>query len=350
MKIIKINKRKIGSKHPPFLIAEVGINHNGSLNKALKMVEIAKKAGVDAVKFQTFKAEEFISNNSTKYTYFSRGKKVTEPMYNMFKRYELSENALVKIKKKCKEKNLIFFSTPQNYSDLKVLLKIGVPVIKVGSDDFTNIPLIKSYSKTNLPLILSSGMANLKEIKDTLRSINYKNYPVILMLCVSQYPTPLQDVNLLRLKELRKKFPSLILGFSDHTIGPIAGTVAASLGAVCFEKHFTISNKESGPDHWFSESPKNLKIWVDSIKSAYKALGRSKITPTKKENNMKLLLRRSIVASKNIAKDEKINIKNLTYKRPGNGIEPSKINEILGLRAKRPIKKNQQIRKALLKK
>ena len=348
MKHIKIANKKVGLKYPPFLIAEAGINHKGNLKRALKMIEVAKKAGVDAVKFQTFKADEFISNKKKNYRYFSKGKWVNESMYDMFKRYELSEDCWYKIKKKCKDEKIIFLSTPQNYSDLKILLKVGVPAIKVGSDDFNNTPLIKKYAKTKLPLILSSGMANIKEIKQTLKEVHYKKYPVILMLCVSQYPTAPKDVNLLRLNNLKKLFPNLVLGFSDHTRGPLASSIAVSLGAKCVEKHFTLDNNDNGPDHWFSENPEGLRIWSNSIRTAYKMLGKSVIKPTKGEEDMRIIARRSIVAYRNIKPGIRINEKDLCFKRPGNGLPPSKINEIIGLRAKIFIPKDKQIRKNLL--
>jgi len=349
MKNIKIANKIIGEKSPPFLIAEAGINHNGSLKRALKMIEIAKKAGVNAVKFQTFKAEEFISNKKKKYRYFSKGNWVEESMYKMFKRYELSEDCWKKIKKKCKDNKIIFLSTPQNYSDLKILLKVGIPAIKVGSDDFNNIPLIKKYAKKKLPLILSSGMANLAEIKKTLKEVKYKKCPVILMLCVSQYPVASADVNILRLNNLKKLFPSLVLGFSDHTRGHLASSIAVGLGARCFEKHFTLKNNDTGPDHWFSENPEGLKKWSDSIKKAYKMLGESTIKPTKGEEKMRLIARRSIVAYKNIKAGKKIIEKDLCFKRPGNGLAPSEIKKVIGLRAKIFIQKNKQIKRTFLR-
>ena len=169
------------------------------------------------------------------------------------------------------------------------------------------------------------------------------------MLCVSQYPTLPQDVNLLRLNNLKKLFPNLILGFSDHTRGPLASSIAVSLGARCFEKHFTLKNDDNGPDHWFSENPTGLKIWSNSIRTAYKMMGESNIKPTRGEENMRVIARRSIVAYRDINRGEKIYEKDLCFKRPGNGLPPSKIKEVIVLKAKIFISKDKQIKKNLLK-
>ena len=348
MKYVKIKNKKVGFGLPPFLIAEVGINHNGSLKRAFRMIELAKKSGVDAVKFQTFKAEEFISNKKKTYTYFSKGKKIKESMYKMFKRYELSDSSWLKIKNKCEKEKIIFLSTPQNYSDLKTLLKLDISAIKVGSDDFNNIPLIKQYSKFKLPIIISCGMANKKEIIESIKALKYKKNPIILMLCVSEYPTPPENVNLLRIISLKKLFPNLIIGFSDHTKGHIASSIAVSLGACCFEKHFTLNNNDKGPDHWFSENPQSLKVWANSVKMAFKILGNPTLQHTKSEKKMRNLARRSIVASKRIKKGEKIDFRNLCFKRPGNGMPPSQIYKIMGYKAKTSINKDRLITKNLL--
>ncbi len=251
MKIVKINNIKIGRGTKPFIIAEAGINHNGEIKKALEMVSIAKKAGADAIKFQTFKADQIVDNSSLKYSYKSQGKQVTESQMDLFKRCQLTFDDFKKIKKKCNTEKIIFLSTPQNQSDLDLLLKIGIPAIKVGSDDFINIPLLKDFTKTKLPLIISCGMANLSEIQATLTSIGaLNNYPTILMLTTSEYPTSTKNANLLKFKTLSKYFPNAILGYSDHTQNHLAACMAVSFGAKVFEKHFTLNKNLSGPDHW----------------------------------------------------------------------------------------------------
>jgi len=344
MKQIKLNNHIIAKGKPPFIIAEVGINHNGDIKNALKMIDIAKSSAVNAIKFQTFKASELISDHNQKYTYKSQGKNVTESMYDMFKRCELEKGDWRKIKKRCDEKKILFLSTPQNKTDLDLLLDLGITAIKVGSDDFTNLPLIKEYSSTGLPLLLSCGMADLSEISTSLNTIGtFDGYPTVLLHTTSQYPTPEKNVNLLKLKTLENTFPNIPLGFSDHTQGPLASSLAVSLGAVVFEKHFTLDNNLPGPDHWFSENPLSLKNWVSSIKNAYALLGNSELKPTKDELKMRKIARRSIVTLKDVKKGEKFDMNNLGFRRPGTGLTPYFIENIIGLMSVRDIKKGEKI-------
>ena len=266
-------------------------------------------------------------------------------MYSIFKRCELSINDWKKIKNKCDKEKIIFLSTPSSYDDLRLLRKLKVPAIKIGSDDFNNIPLIQSVVKSKLPLILSSGMSTLKEIETTLKySGALKGYPVILMLCVSNYPTNPVDVNIKRLGYLKNKYPNLKFGFSDHTQGSSAASLAIAFGARCFEKHFTLKKSDKGPDHWFSENKESLSFWVKTIQESFLMLGKSKLFPVKSEIKMRNLARKSIVASENIEKGDKISVKNVCFKRPGTGLEPVKLEKIIGKKTKILIRKNNLIK------
>lgn len=335
---VKIADYLIKNDKPPFIIAEVGINHNGELEKAYQMIEVAKNAGADCIKFQTFKADEFVGDPDQTYTYISRGKEITESMLEMFKRYEFKKNDWSLIKKKCDEVGIVFLSTPQNRSDLDILLEIGITAIKVGSDDFTNLPLLKSYAKTGLPMLVSCGMADFAEVYQALETIgSLDGYPTILFLCTSQYPAPAEDVNLNKLKTLSSAFPDLILGFSDHTQGTLAASVAVGLGARVFEKHFTLDNNLPGPDHWFSADPIELKEWVNSIKTAYKMLGNNIIRPTAAEKEMRMIARRSIVAIKNIQVNEELNLNNIGLKRPGTGLSAKFFDDVIESKALKKI-------------
>lgn len=338
---IKIGNRLIEKDGEPFIIAEAGINHNGELEKAYLMIKLAKESCANAIKFQTFKAEEFIGDPNLTYTYKFQGKEITESMLEMFRRYEFTRKEWFSIKEKCNEEGILFLSTPQNSSDLDLLLKIDISAIKVGSDDFTNIPLLKSYAQTGLPMIVSCGMADLAEVHQALEAIgSLDGYPTILMLCTSQYPTPPEDVNLLKLKTLSAVFPTIILGFSDHTQGSLASSLAVVMGAVVFEKHFTLDNNLPGPDHWFSENPIGLKEWIKSVKMSYTMMGNPIVRPTTNEVQMRILARRSVVAISNINQGDILTVDNIGLRRPGKGIPPAFYEHLIGLKATRDIALN----------
>ena len=340
--MVEINNQKLRNYGKPFIVAEAGINHNGELVKAFEMINVAKKSGVNAVKFQTFKAEEFCGDKKQTFTYKSQGKKITESMFEMFKRYEFSRDEWFQIKQKCDDENILFLSTPQNRSDLDLLLELGLPVIKVGSDDFTNLPLLEDYATTKLPMIVSCGMSDLAEVYQALDIIGtFEGYPTILLLCTSQYPTPPEDVNILKLKTLSNAFPDLVLGFSDHTQGSLASSLAVGFGAVFFEKHFTLDNNLAGPDHWFSENPESLKEWVESIHKSYQMMGDALVRPTPRELEMQKLARRSIVILKDIKKGEKLTEGNIGLRRAGNGLAPIFIKDMLGNNASQDLRQGE---------
>jgi len=310
----------------PYIILEAGINHNGDINIAKKMISVAKSAGANAIKFQTFKADEFVGDPELLFTYSSQGKKVTESMRDMFRRYEFSVAEWHSIKNFCDEKKITFLSTPQNVTDMELLLQLGVSALKVGS--------------TGLPLLISCGMANLGEVYQALDVTGaMEGKPVVLMLCTSQYPTPVTDVNLSKLKTLAAAFPNLVLGFSDHTQGPLAAAIAYGLGAVVFEKHFTLDHQLPGPDHWFSEDPKGAQEWVSAIRDAHLMLGSPLIRPTIAEQDMKVLARRSITTLKDITPGEILNNINIGLRRPGNGLPPIHLDDVLGRVAKHRLQK-----------
>jgi N,N'-diacetyllegionaminate synthase len=335
---ITIAGNSIGAARPPFLIAEVGINHNGELDRALEMIAIAKAAKADAVKFQTFKAAEFVGDPQQMFTYQSQGRPVTESMLSMFRRYELPDSAWLQIKRECDRLGIVFLSTPQNRGDLELLLRVGVPAIKIGSDDFTNLPLIKDYAAAGLPLILSCGMSDLAEVHQALEAAGaFGGHPVALLLCTSQYPTPPQDVNLRKLGTLRGAFPELVLGFSDHTQGSLAASLAVALGARIFEKHFTLAHDLPGPDHWFSEDPQGLSQWTADIRRAYLMLGDALVRPTAAELQMRTLARRSVVILEPVAAGATLTQANVGLRRPGTGLAPGLLHLVIGRRAARDL-------------
>jgi sialic acid synthase SpsE len=345
MGTIKIGDRIIGTDREPFIIAEAGINHNGDMELAKKMIVTAKKAGADAVKFQTFYAKDFIKDRKTLFTYRSQGKEITEPIIDMFERCEFTPDEWREIAGFCKETGIMFLSTPGNVSDLQLLLSIGINAIKVGSDDFINIPLIKEFAKPKLPLLLACGMAGEEEIEETLKAAEelVSAGKVCVLLCTSEYPTPPADVNVLRITTLRNKYPDIAVGFSDHTSGCTASIMAAALGACVFEKHFTMSHDLPGSDHWFSEDPVGLKQWVDSIREAHKMRGNSTLRPTEAEMKSMQEAHRSITALTDIKKGEAFSGNNLCMRRPAEGLAPREWDNVVGKRASRDIAGGEQI-------
>lgn len=333
----------IGGDAPCFIIAEAGINHNGSLETAKKMIDVAKDCGADAIKFQTFKAEEFISDKDEIYTYKSQGQEIHESMYEMFKRNEFTDKEWIEIARYCKSKEIIFFSTPQNPSDLDFLMSlVDMPIIKVGADDLTNLELIDYYASKQVPLIISAGMAYLNEIEDAVFKIREHHSDLVVLHCVSSYPAAATEVNLKKINTIKVAF-EVEVGFSDHTVG-IAGAIGAvALGAKVIEKHFTLDKGMNGPDHWFSAEPAELKSLVEGIRFIESALGSSQVKPTDKELMMRQLCRRSIVADEKIEVGQRILRNQLTFKRPGTGIEPKHIDSIIGRKAKVTINKNEVI-------
>jgi len=343
VKKIKIGDKYIGEGKPCFIIAEIGINHNGDVNIAKRMIVWAKKCGVDAVKMQSFVTEEFVSDKNLKFTYKSQGRKITESQYEMFKRYELSKKAMKELFNLAKKKKIILFSTPQDSTfrmvDYLCSREINVPIIKVGSDDLTNLPLLSYYAKKGKPMIISTGMATINEIEDAVRTIEKQgNRKIIILKCTSLYPTPPEECNLNQIKTLQYAFDKII-GFSDHTIGSTAAVIATILGAKVIEKHFTLNKNMSGPDHWFSADLKELKELVIKVRDAEKILGRPQFVLSEVELEMKAIARRSIIAKNNIKKGEIIKENDLEFGRPGNGLPPKFLPFIVGRIAKKDFKK-----------
>ena len=236
--------------------------------------------------------------------------------------------------------------TPQNRSDLEVLLAVGVPAVKVGSDDFTNLPLLKSYSGCGLPLVLSSGMSDLSEVHQALDAVGaLDGYPTVLLVCTSQYPTPPSDANLARITTLRAAFPTIPIGFSDHTQGAVAATAAIALGACFLEKHFTLDHELPGPDHWFSEDPEGLTAWVASIRTASTMIGSPLVRPTASELGNKLEYQRRIVAARDILSGDIFDESALMLRRVagGRGMPPALMSQLLGRAAARTYRRGEPI-------
>lgn len=341
-----IGNRRVGANSKPFVIAEAGINHNGVLDRAFSLIEIAKSSGADAVKFQTYKAQEVVGDKSLQYTYTSQGKTVTESMLEMFQRCEFSANDWWSIKKHCDKVGITFLSTPSGVSDLELLLEIGVEALKVSSDDLVYLPLIKRFAQTGLPIIASCGMSNLSEVYQALETIGtFEGYPTAVLVCTSRYPTPKAEANLKRVVSLANAFPGLIVGFSDHTQGTAAASIASALGACIFEKHFTDDHNAPGPDQWFSDDPTQLKEWIEAIRDARVLMGDGLVRPTKSERDMLPELRRVVVASADINAGDWLSEENIALKkiRHTNALPASIFEFMLRTKARRDYRSGEAI-------
>lgn len=338
-KPIRIGKRLVGEGRPVFIIAEAGVNHNGSLRTAKRMVTAAKETGADAIKFQTFIAEDLVTITAPKAEYQMRRSR-GRSQYEMLKSLELSEKDFVELEHFCREQEMVFLSTPFELSSAELLNRLRVPAFKISSGELTNLPLLKKIAAFGKPIILSTGMSNLKEIKEAVEEIYAEgNRQLILLHCTSNYPTKLQDVNLRAMGTMRRAF-NVPVGYSDHTPGIDIAVAAAALGACLIEKHFTLNRGLPGPDHQASLEPKELQAMVKAIRSIEQALGNGIKQPTRAEKEMIKYARKSIVALYDIGAGDKLSLDNLIVKRPGIGIEPKYINELVGKSALSDIKKD----------
>jgi len=315
-----------------FIIAEAGVNHNGSLKLAKKLIDLASDSGANAVKFQTFKAESLVSKKAQKADYQKESTKESESQYDMIKNLELDKKAHKELLAYCQEKKIIFLSSPFDHESIDLLESLGMEIFKIPSGEITNLPYLRHIGSLKKQLILSTGMANLKEVKEALTvliSAGTLRQNITVLHANTMYPTPLKDVNLNAMLTLQKEL-SIAVGLSDHTLGIEVDIAAAAMGATVIEKHFTIDKAMHGPDHKASLDPLDLKEMVRCIRNIEDALGSFNKKPTPSESNNINVVRKSIVASKHIKKGDKLSTKNITTKRPGNGISPMLWDNIVG--------------------
>lgn len=338
-KKFKIGNTIISNKHPSYIIAEIGSNHNNDLKIAKKLIREAAKCGVNAVKFQTFKAKNHYSKYAPGFNYLNN-----KSTFDLIRSLELNREWQPILKKYSEKHKLDFFSSPCDLEAIRQLKKIKVVANKVASFDLIDADLIKQIAATKVPIILSTGMATMNEIKDAINCcLKQKNTKIIVLQCTSLYPAPIELSNINAIKSIQSNF-NVITGYSDHTTNNLSCLAAISVGAKVIEKHFTLSKKMSGPDHPFAIEPKEMKELVMEIRKVEKILGDgNKIGPSILENEMYLKGRRSIHAKQDINKNEKIKNHMLINKRPGLGIHPSNKKSIIGKTAKINIKKDQWI-------
>lgn len=346
--IIKIGNKTIGNKHPAFIIAEAGVNHNGDIELAKKLIDKAVEAGVDAIKFQTFKSENLVTGYASMAKYQKDNIGNEDSQFNMLKKLELSYDEFIKLKDYCDNKDIIFMSTPFDFESADFLNSMGIEAFKIGSGDLTNIPLLEHISKYKKPVILSSGMATLGEIEDAIVSLKNTGVEEIAVLhCTSNYPAAIETINLKAMNTIKDAFKT-IGGYSDHTVGITIPIAAAALGADIIEKHFTLDKTMEGPDHKASLDPEELKEMVISIRKIETAMGNGIKMFSNSEIDTMAVARKSIVASRNIKQGDIITLKDLNYKRPGNGLSPKYYKTILGKKARKDIKEDEQITLSIL--
>jgi sialic acid synthase SpsE len=326
-----------------YLIAEIGVNHNGSLELAKKMVTLAKNSGANAVKFQTFTAENLVSPSTPKIKYQKKNTPKQESHFNMIKSLELNQKQHIEIIKHCKNIKIDFISTPYCKVDAILLNKLGCKIFKTASADIVDLEMHKYLSKINQKIIISTGMSNIEEIKNCL-NIYKKNKKenIILLHCLSNYPCSYESLNIKSIKLLKKKF-KIEVGFSDHSIGNMASILSVALGASVIEKHFTINKKLKGPDQATSITPKEFKLLSQDLKLATKILGKDEKKCQPEEIAMRMIARKSLTLRKFIRKGEKIKKNDLTLMRPGYGLYYKEINKIIGKKAKKNLMKFHQI-------
>jgi N,N'-diacetyllegionaminate synthase len=334
---VGIGSKMVGEGEPCFIIAEAGVNHNGSLEYAKKMIDTAKLAGADAVKFQNFTAEEIATSGAEKAEYQRETTCRDESQYDMLKKLELQEWEFRNLADYAKARDIIFMSTPFSSRGVDALEKIGVPAYKIASGEITNFPLLEYIAKKGKPVILSTGMSTLDEIDEalnTLRSAGAKE--IILLHCITSYPAKMEEVNLTAMALLKSTF-GLPIGLSDHTLGITAPIAAVALGACVIEKHFTLDRNLPGPDQKASLEPSALKALVTAVRDVEKALGNGFKQPTEDEEKIRLISRRSIVAGIEIPKGAILTEGMLALKRPGTGIAPKDLKKLVGKKAKKTI-------------
>jgi len=318
-----------------FIIAEAGVNHNGSIKIAKKLINLASEAGADAIKFQTFKAENLVTKNLEKANYQKNNTSKKESQYKMLKKLELTKETHQELIRYSKKKKIQFLSSPFDHESIQLLNDLGLKIFKIPSGEITNFPYLKHIGKLKKKIILSTGMANILEIRNALNILinsGTKKSNIIVLHANTEYPTPMEDVNLNAMITIRNLF-KVAVGYSDHTLGLEVDIAAVALGAKCIEKHFTLNRNMRGPDHKASLEPKELKHMVRSIRNVEQALGDGTKKPTKSEKKNIKIVRKSIVAKTKIKKGERLSKKNITIKRPGTGMSPMKWEKILGTKA-----------------
>jgi len=318
-----------------FIIAEAGVNHNGSVDLAKQLINVASNSGANAVKFQTFKAENLVAKNAQKAEYQKHTTNVLESQFDMIKKLELDVETHKELIAYCQEKDIMFLSTPFDHDSIDMLNNLGLDIFKIPSGEITNLPYLRHIGSLNKQVVLSTGMSNLEEIRGALNILinaGSSKENITVLHANTMYPTPMEDVNLNAMLTIHKEF-DVDVGYSDHTLGIEVDIAAVAMGASCIEKHFTLDKAMDGPDHKASLEPEELKAMVSAIRNIEKALGSSEKKPSPSESANIKVVRKSIIANQNIKKGDLLTDKNIAAKRPGDGISPMQWDEVIGTTA-----------------
>jgi N,N'-diacetyllegionaminate synthase len=330
-----------------FVIAEAGVNHNGDFKIAKELIDAAAKSGADAIKFQNFRAERVISKYAKKAKYQLESSKDKVSQLSMLKKLELKDSDYIILKEYAMEREILFLSTPKDIFSVQLLEEIDIPIYKIGSTEINNFEFLEYIALTKKTIILSTGMSTLSEVKEAIGVIRNKSKAQLILLhCVSEYPCPINQVNLRAMLTLENEF-NLPIGYSDHTLGTDVIFAAVALGAKVIEKHFTVDREMKGPDQAVSIEPKELKDMICSIRNIEKCMGNGIKIPALCEIKNRKLLRRGLVFTNDIEKGSIVSLEDFTIKRPGLGLDPKYKASLQGRRLKRSVSEDQPVQQSL---
>lgn len=329
-----------------FIIAEAGVNHNGDIDIAKKLVDVAVDAGADAVKFQTFKAESLVNRSAPKADYQIRNTGNNKSQFEMLEALELKTEEFRGLYEYCNSRDIQFLSSPFDLESIDFLSDLNLSLFKIPSGEITNLPYLRKIGRLGSRVVLSTGMADLDEVRAAVDILTGEGMPlsnIDIMHCITEYPAPVQDVNLMAMATVKDAFPGIKVGYSDHTEGFEIALAAVAMGARLLEKHFTLDKNLEGPDHRISLDPLELKTMIKSIRNVEKALGDGEKRPTSSEIANRSVVRKSIVASRFIKKGDVFSESNITTKRPGTGISPMRWDEVVGVIAQHNFEEDEMV-------
>lgn len=339
---LPIGDRLLTAGGPALIIAEAGVNHDGELDTALRLVDAALAAGADAVKFQTFDPDELVTADSTLASYQRQGVPEAASQREMLNKLRFGADEHEALMEHCREMGIEFLSTPFDVGSAAMLVKLGMAAFKVGSGELTNLPFLNELSRYALPILLSTGMSDMTEVEAAVTTIQAHRTPLVLLHCTSSYPAPDEDANLRAIDTMRKRF-DLPVGYSDHSVGLELSLAAVARDACVIERHFTLDRRRPGPDHAMSLEPNELAELVRRVRSLERWLGDGRKRPQPSERELRILARRSIVAARPLAAGEVLTAESLAVKRPGDGLPPARLSSLLGARLRRSLSADEQL-------